>query len=100
MARAKTNKDTKSNEMEYLDQLKGALLQLNLGVAENMLRDLKDKERCTPNLYSACIKFLSHNEITYERLAVESQGNGELDSALLALSAEYENMLLEYNIES
>lgn len=100
MARAKTNKDTKSNEMEYLDQLKGALLQLNLGVAENMLRDLKDKERCTPNLYSACIKFLSHNEITYERLAVESQGKGELDTALLALSAEYENMLLEYNIES
>lgn len=100
MARAKTNKDTKSNEMEYLNQLKGALLQLNLGVAENMLRDLKDKERCTPNLYSACIKFLSHNEITYERLAVESHGNGELDTALMALSAEYENMLLEYDIES
>lgn len=99
MAARKSNvNNTKMTESEYFQTIRSALYELNVGLAVNMLKDLKTPDRCSPALYNACIKFLSMNDITCNRVNVEDDKSA-LSKTLESLNNEYEHMLIDYELE-
>lgn len=73
------------------------LEQIDTDMARNMLEDLRDPERCTPQLYNAINKFLDRHKFHIDKLQPEGDVLGNLGAALQDFKETQDMDLAEWN---